>query len=153
MARATSDATVDSSAVSTTAADADDETDAIADGGDCGFGPSGEALDLRCTGLYADWTAKKVSATALPYDPGLHLWSDGANKLRWIQLPPGTKIDTSLMDNWLFPVGTKIWKEFSTGAKRIETRLLWKSDAGWYATTYRWSADESSAPGSSPVAQ
>ena len=36
---------------------------------------------------------------------------------------------------WMFPVGTKVWKEFSLDGKRLETRLLWKTDAtagsGW----------------------
>jgi hypothetical protein len=117
--------------------------------GDCGVGPAGEPTDLRCTGLYSDWAAKTVSTDALPYTPGLVLWSDGADKSRWIALPAGQKIDTSDMDEWTFPVGTKIWKEFrlaladaSTTETRIETRLLWKQNAStWLRTTYRWTAD------------
>ncbi|MGH7293651.1 MAG: hypothetical protein ACRELB_01900 [Polyangiaceae bacterium] len=118
------------------------------DGGDCGAGSIGEPTELRCTGLYADWDSKTVATGVVEYDPGLHLWSDGADKTRWIYLPPGSQIDTSNMDEWTFPVGTKIWKEFrlplgDAGADtRIETRLLWKLSAGtWYRTTYRWSAD------------
>ncbi len=103
--------------------------------------------DLRCTGLYADWGSKTVSAAInRPYTPGLTFWSDGASKTRWLYLPPGTKIDTSDMDEWVFPVGTKAWKEFSLGGKPIETRLLWKrGDADWVRTTYRWSDDQSRA--------
>jgi hypothetical protein len=125
------------------------------DGGDggCTYGFFGEATDLRCTGLYSDWTDKTVSSDVVEYDPGLHLWSDGAVKTRWIYLPPdGTidggrmPIDTSNMDEWMFPVGTKFWKEFVLGGKRIETRLLWKiGDGNWYRTTYAWSADETTA--------
>jgi hypothetical protein len=122
------------------------------DAGGCAYGDAGEATDLKCTGLYSDWDTKTVSADVQPYDPGLHLWSDGATKTRWIYLPPGpgdagrAPIDTSNMDEWTFPVGTKVWKEFVLGGKRIETRLLWKQAAySWYLTTYRWSADESSA--------
>ena len=104
-------------------------------------------MDLRCTGLYSDWDSKTVSNAVTQYDPGLHLWSDGANKTRWIALPSGTTIDTSDMDEWDFPAGTKVWKEFVVGGHRVETRLLWKqSVAAWYMTTYRWSSDESSAP-------
>jgi hypothetical protein len=109
--------------------------------------------DLRCTGLYSDWATKTVAPENKPYTPGLVFWSDGAQKTRWIYLPPGTKIDTSNMDEWVFPVGTKVWKEFRLGGARVETRLFTKraSDAGssdlnWGWTTYRWSADESSAP-------
>jgi hypothetical protein len=120
--------------------------------GDCGAGPSGEPLDLSCTGLYSDFPSKTVAADLQAYAPGLVLWSDGAEKLRWIYLPAGQKIDTSNMDEWTFPVGTKIWKEFSlplgdaSTPTRIETRLLWKQSANlWYRTTYRWTDDGTSS--------
>ncbi len=122
------------------------------DGGDCGLGPRGEPTDLACTGLYSDWDAKAVSTNLQPYQPGLVFWSDGAEKTRWIYLPPGQTIDTSDMDEWTFPIGTKIWKEFrlpigdASTETRIETRLLWKLEATvWYRTTYRWSADGTSS--------
>jgi hypothetical protein len=121
--------------------------DAIADGG-CALGAYGEAVELQCAGLYSDWPTKTVSPENKAFVPGLQLWSDGAEKNRWVYLPPGQKIDTSNMDEWMFPVGTKLWKEFrlpigaATTLTRIETRLLWKKAVGtWYRTTYRWSAD------------
>jgi hypothetical protein len=116
--------------------------------GDCGAGPAGEPTDLQCTGLYSDWASKTVATDLKTYDPGLHLWSDGADKTRWIYLPAGQKIDTSNMDEWTFPVGTKIFKEFrlplgdASTDTRIETRMLWKVAAGmWYRTTYAWTSD------------
>jgi hypothetical protein len=130
----------------------------------CDVGASGEPTELRCTGLYADWTNQTVASEVRQYDPGLHLWSDGASKKRWIYLPPKAPagaaadasvfddggpratIDTSNMNSWLFPNGTKFWKEFAFNGKRIETRLLWKqSDGTWYRTTYRWSDDQTTA--------
>jgi hypothetical protein len=115
---------------------------------DCEFGPDGEALELRCAGLYSDWSTKTLSSNLMEFVPGLQAWSDGAQKTRWIFLPPGQKIDTSDMDEWTFPVGTKLYKEFrlpvgnDPAMIRIETRLLWKKVPGsWYRTTYRWSAD------------
>jgi len=109
---------------------------------DCETGTNGEPTELRCTGLYSDWATKTVASNVRQYDPGLHLWSDGANKTRWIYLPPGTKIDTTDMDEWMFPPGTKVWKEFVVGGARLETRLIWKRPSGaWYFTVYRWSAD------------
>lgn len=124
-------------------ATATDAVDALA--ADCMTGPSGEPTELRCSGLYADWASKTVASDVRQYDPGLHLWSDGASKTRWIYLPPGTKIDSSNMDQWTFSPGTKVWKEFVVGGVRIETRLIWKRPSGaWYLTTYRWSADGTS---------
>ena len=102
--------------------------------------------DLRCTGLYADWDSKTVHFLNRAYQPGLQFWSDGAGKSRWLYLPPGSKIDTSNMDEWSFPVGTKAWKEFRLANKQVETRLFWKRGvADWVRTTYRWSADLSRA--------
>ena len=102
--------------------------------------------DLGCTGLYSDWASRTVASSARPYAPGVALWSDGAEKHRWIELPAQSKIDTSNMDEWTFPVGTKLWKEFRLEGRPVETRFLWKRAAGqWLRTTYAWSADGSSA--------
>lgn len=156
------DATSDGADASSDAAAPGDASDAAADrdaapvfdAGPCGAGPQGEPAGLKCTGLYADWTSKTVAPGVIAYTPGLAFWSDGAEKTRWLALPPGTRIDTSNMDEWTFPVGTKIWKEFrlpvgdASAPVRIETRLLWKKDASsWVRTTYRWTADgETDAP-------
>ena len=125
--------------------------DAATDG--CPLGAAGEPTDLSCAHLYSDWASKTVYPDVVPYDPGLHLWSDGAVKQRWIHLPPGQKIDTTDPDEWTFPVGTQLWKEFrywlpgdAGTPTRIETRLLWKQAANtWYMTTYRWSDDGDSS--------
>ena len=112
-------------------------------GQDAAFGPPN---DLGCTGLYSDWGKRTLSPDAQEFDPGLHLWSDGAEKTRWITLPAGQKIDTSDMNEWRFPIGTKLWKEFRIAAHRVETRHYWKRGTNdWVRTTYRWSDDESTA--------
>jgi hypothetical protein len=117
--------------------------EATTDGGPpCALDSAGEPTELRCTGLYSDWASRTVASDVQLYDPGLHLWSDGAVKTRWVYLPPGTTIDTSNMDEWVFPVGTKFWKQFVVDGVLTETRLLHKVDAlSWYATTYAWSTD------------
>lgn len=128
-------------------------TDSGTDAGACAADKVGGIYThLSCTGLYADITTKTVAASAKFYEPGLTFWSDGAEKSRWISLPAGKKIDTSDMDNWVFPVGTKVWKEFTVVGKRIETRLLEKVAAGtdggagaWNRITYVWDATESDA--------
>jgi hypothetical protein len=46
----------------------------------------------------------------------------------------------------VFPVGTKAWKEFSRGGRRIETRLFAKvTPDHWQHATYLWSADGETA--------
>src|SRR5205823_4887334 len=49
------------------------------------------------------------------------------------------------MDYWVFPQGTKIWKEFTRDGVRIETRFIWKVGPGntfldWYYMPYQWNA-------------
>ncbi len=101
---------------------------------------------LGCTGLYVDWKAKVHGLDIHAYDPALHLWSDGAEKSRFIWLPPGRTIDTSNMDEWVFPIGTKLWKEFRVHGRRVETRYLQKREDGtWLRTTYAWSYDQTEA--------
>jgi len=101
---------------------------------------------LVCTGLYADVATKTLAPGVEAYAPAVPLWSDGASKQRWISLPAGTKIDNTNPDEWVFPVGTKLWKEFSKDGKRVETRLWQKISATfWVNATYAWNADESAA--------
>lgn len=82
------------------------------------------------------------------FRPRFELWSDGAVKRRFIQLPPGERVDTSNMDDWSFPVGTQLWKEFTVDGVRVETRLLRKVGEGasdWLAQAYVWNVDGSDA--------
>jgi cytochrome c553 len=79
---------------------------------------------LSQTGLYADIASGVLAPGVEAFEPRYPLWSDGAEKRRFIALPPGTQIDTSDMDHWKFPVGTRLWKQFSRGGVRIETRLI-----------------------------
>jgi hypothetical protein len=70
------------------------------------------------------------------------LWTDGATKRRWISLPPGTAIDASDPDAWVFPIGTRLWKEFSFNGQRVETRYIARqADGQWLYAAYAWSAD------------
>src|SRR4051812_16610876 len=99
---------------------------------------------LSATGLYADIASEELAADVVPYTPQFPLWSDGAAKQRWIWLPPGTQIDTTDMDEWQFPDGTKLWKQFSVAGVKVETRLLEKRGAreqDWIAISYVWDAD------------
>ena len=82
---------------------------------------------LRETGLYSDWAAKTVDLGNLRYTPQYPLWSDGAVKPRSIQIPAGQFVDASDPDSWEFPVGTKLWKEFRIGGRRVETRYVERS--------------------------
>jgi mono/diheme cytochrome c family protein len=99
---------------------------------------------LRETGLYADWDAKTVGPGRLQFSPQYSLWTDGAIKTRWMELPAGTFIDASDPDVWQFPVGTRFWKEF-TFSRRVETRFIEHTADGWKYATYAWNEDGSEA--------
>lgn len=107
-----------------------------------GYAPA----DVFCTGLYLNRDSTLYATDVQPYLPGYTLWSDGAEKHRYLYLPPGSTIDTTNMDEWRFPLGTKAWKEFRLDGALVETRLLWKqSDADWVTATYIWDAAGTSA--------
>jgi hypothetical protein len=93
---------------------------------------------LRDTGLYVSGSITEVRAENLPFTPQYPLWSDGATKRRWLYVPPGRFIDASKPGEWEFPVGTKLWKEFSHG-RPIETRYIERlADGTWRFAVYVW---------------
>jgi hypothetical protein len=101
---------------------------------------------LSETGLYADIVGGKVADGVESYEPLTPHFADGADMRRYIRLPPSQKIDTTDMDNWVLPVGTKMWKEFRVGGKRVETRTSTRiSEADWSVVSYSWREDQSEA--------
>jgi hypothetical protein len=100
---------------------------------------------LSETGLYRDGA---LAEEVLAFAPRYELWSDGAEKKRFVLLPPGQTLDVSDADDWRFPEGTKIWKEFSRHGVKLETRLIQKlgpRDEDWTALSYAWREDGSDA--------
>lgn len=102
---------------------------------------------LADTGLCVDAGCTQIAAGVLAYKPRYELYSDTATKRRWIWLPPGTTIDTSDMEHWSFPVGTKLWKEFTRDGTRVETRLVMRvgsagTQADWFYAAYVWNATQ-----------
>lgn len=102
---------------------------------------SGAPTRLSETGLYADLPSRTLAPGVLEFQPRSPLWTDGAGKRRWVSLPEGTSIDVSNVDAWVFPVGTKLWKEFAVDGVVLETRYLEKASTGWRFEAYVWDAD------------
>lgn len=107
-------------------------------------GPSGDdplPRRLSETGLFAAGHPERVDDGVLAFAPQYPLWTDGARKRRWIRLPPGGTIDASDPDAWVFPAGTRLWKEFGYD-RPVETRLVERrADGSWRFATYLWDAD------------
>jgi hypothetical protein len=59
-------------------------------------------------------------------------------------------VDTTNPNEWVFPVGTRFWKQFVKDGKRVETRLWQKVRSGfWVDAAYAWNQDETAAVRSS----
>lgn len=88
------------------------------------------------------------------YDLNSALFSNYAEKLRFVKLPEGTAAtynDTAVFE---FPVGTVLIKNFyypddvrkpEKGRKIIETRLLVLESSGWSAYPYIWNEEQTEA--------
>ncbi len=104
---------------------------------------------LSATGAFTDLASLTPMDRAWPYAPRYPLWTDGADKFRFLILPPGATIDTADPRRWVFPEGTLIFKHFSYsvnddgGSRRrdVETRVLQKTAQGWRVGVYVWRED------------
>ncbi len=89
-----------------------------------------------------------------PYDVNAPLFSDYAEKARFIYLPEGTQLTYQPAQSFDFPVGAVIIKNFyyprdvaapEKGRRIIETRLLLREAKGWKALEYIWNAEQTDA--------
>lgn len=105
---------------------------------------------LSQTGILADTAKFKIAPGLVRYDVQVPLWSDGADKDRWIGLPEGTQVTYVNDSSISFPVGTTFVKHFSIEtspgvSRRLETRLFYHHVDGWQGYAYRWNDDQTDA--------
>jgi uncharacterized repeat protein (TIGR03806 family) len=125
--------------------------------------PAGVALET----LLAEAPAPKLSDYRLFRDPGARqpngltpyglntpLFSDYAEKYRFLYLPPGAKARYRAEGVLDFPVGATLVKTFAYPAdlrrpaanlRYLETRLLIHKREGWVALAYVWNAEQTEA--------
>ena len=112
------------------------------------------APTLEAYRLFTDPGARTPNAGLTPYALNTPLFSDHAEKSRFLFLPPGTKATYAADGVFAFPVGATLVKTFAypadlrapTGPLRfIETRLLIRKAQGWVAVTYVWNAEQTNA--------
>ena len=110
---------------------------------------AGFPAKLSDFGFFADGPRQQPAARVMPYALDTPLWSDGADKLRFIYLPAGTQLAADGEGLLQFPIGAAIIKTFAFGegaARRlIETRVLLHRTDGWVALPYRWNAEQTEA--------
>ena len=106
---------------------------------------SGYPATLSAYGFFADTAAQKPGSGVTPYRLNTPLWSDGADKLRFVYLPTGAKAVADGPGLLQLPVGAALIKTFTMGGKLIETRVLLHRAEGWVALPYVWDADQREA--------
>jgi uncharacterized repeat protein (TIGR03806 family) len=101
---------------------------------------------LSATGCVDPGDPTRPAAGLIPYDVNSPLWSDGAEKQRYLAIPDGTTITIGADQDWDLPIGSVAMKTFSVGGKRVETRLFMRHDDGdWAGYTYEWNEDGTDA--------
>ena len=126
--------------------------------------PTGVALDalmastpaptLSAYRLFTDDGARHPNAGVTPYALNTPLFSDYAEKTRFLYLPPGTHAAYRPQGALDLPVGATLVKTFAYPAdfrrpdekvRVLETRLLIHRRSGWVALAYVWNADQTEA--------
>lgn len=116
-----------------------------------GTSEGGFPLLLSQTGFFDDLGESLAPATGmLEFDVTTPLWSDGAEKRRWLALPGDSTIAFHADEPWGFPLGTALVKHFELplvggGVRRLETRVLLRQEADWVGVTYKWNANQDDA--------
>ncbi len=113
------------------------------------------ATKLSDYGLFEDSAARIPSAGLVRYELNNPLFTDYAQKIRYLYVPPasGAAIyqEQAVLD---FPVGSVLIKTFAypktfeeptKDVRFIETRLLVRKISGWKAYPYIWNEDQSEA--------
>ncbi|MBL8793823.1 MAG: PQQ-dependent sugar dehydrogenase [Planctomycetia bacterium] len=108
---------------------------------------------LSETGLFASVKDHRPAPGLIPYAVNAPLWSDGADKERFLAIPGDGVIDYTENRGWNFPEGTVLVKSFSlklrandpASARRLETRLLTRQQGEWVGYTYVWNDAQTEA--------
>ena len=101
---------------------------------------------LSAYGFFTDPRAQLPNDGVVPYRLNTPLFSDGAEKLRFVYMPAGKQAISDKGNLIDFPVGTALIKTFAFGEgdqrRLIETRVLLRREAGWVALPYLWDEDQ-----------
>jgi uncharacterized repeat protein (TIGR03806 family) len=112
------------------------------------------APTLAAYHLFTDEGASHANAGVTPYALNTPLFSDYAEKSRFLYLPPGTHAAYRPKSALDLPAGATLVKTFAYPAdfrrpgekvRLIETRLLIHRRGGWTALTYVWNEDRTEA--------
>jgi len=101
---------------------------------------------LSQTGCVNSTTPTQPATGLIPYAPNAPFFSDSATKARWLALPDGQRITVNASNDFDFPNGSVLVKNFTLGAQLVETRLFMRHNDGvWAGYTYEWNAQGTDA--------
>src|SRR5882724_4171346 len=100
-----------------------------------------------------DVAQQKPRADFFGYEVNVPLYSDGASKLRFVYVPPGSTLHAT-EDRWSVPTGSYLVKTFyypkdardpSLGRRLLETRFLLRQAGGFAYSVYLWNDEQTDA--------
>ncbi len=108
---------------------------------------------LSASGCFSSVQTHTFSPDVIPYGVNSALWTDGADKHRYMVIPLEEQIHVDVQGVWQFPSGSLLIKEFGfifddadPASKRIvETRFMQITGEAWRFFSYRWRDDSSDA--------
>ena len=101
---------------------------------------------LSATGCVNASAPSQPATGLIPYAPTAPFFSDNAVKTRWLALPDGQRITIDGANDFQFPNGSVLVKNFALGGHLVETRLFMRhSDGNWAGYTYEWNAGHTDA--------
>lgn len=106
-------------------------------------GPGARLSETGCVAM----ASPGVAAPGLvPFTVNSPLWSDGADKERFLFVPEGRQVTVGPDGDLDLPPGSVAVKTFALGGKRIETRLFVRYDDGrWAGFSYEWNDEQTEA--------
>jgi uncharacterized repeat protein (TIGR03806 family) len=103
------------------------------------------AATLGASGCADAKDLTRPSPGMIPYGVASPLWSDGADKRRFLALPDGARIHVA-DERFVLPVGSVLRKDFLFQERPLETRLFMKfSETRWVGYSYQWNAAHTEA--------
>jgi uncharacterized repeat protein (TIGR03806 family) len=95
--------------------------------------------ELSQTGCVSTIDPREPAVGLISYAPNAPFFSDGALKTRWLAVPDGQRIAVGADNDFDFPNGSVLVKNFSIGGTLVETRLFMRhNDGSWAGYTYEW---------------
>lgn len=111
--------------------------------------------ELSAYGLFlGNGATQEPAEGVIPYSLNTPLFSDYAEKYRFVKLPSGTSATYHADRPFDFPVGTVIAKTFAyphdmrdraKGERLLETRILKHETSGWVGLPYVWNDEQTEA--------